>query len=304
MHRSRAAKLSSRATVMRRLHRGTWWRPTSATVALRSVDQDADFTVLVGAAHAWPHGGVAGSSLPHLLGLGPASNAVELSIPRPRRLTVPEGYVVHRRSSVVLGALVLASGRQLTVDVGASSINAAAKDLSTEDVAWLLIRSLGLLPPTRNPREVCDAIGSYALRLNSSRSEEWFALSQAVADGCESAGEVYVWHLLHTLGVRFRTQSHHRVAHPDRGYLGQSHIRTDFLLEADVIVEVDSALHEHLKDVRRDLWNLAEGRRTIRIVGSDVIADPEGACHRLAEGLRRFGVPLRPTALPSWLTAG
>jgi very-short-patch-repair endonuclease len=128
-------------------------------------------------------------------------------------------------------------------------------------------------------------------------------IATAVAGGCESAGEVYVWHLLGSLGVRFHAQREINVGVDAKAAIGSHLIRVDFIIEGDVILEVDSALHQHLKDVRRDLWNLTAGRRTLRIVGTDVISDPVRAQEQLAQALKHLGIRVNPQPLPAWLTA-
>jgi very-short-patch-repair endonuclease len=189
------------------------------------------------------------------------------------------------------------------MDVGPSSLAAAAATLTLADVAWLLVRVKALEPSTADPRRFAESFTKYLKRTGNEKLDPWSSLARAVSGGCESAGEAFVWYLLESLGVGFRTQHHLAVGHDERLHVGSEYIRTDFLLDGDVILEVDSGLHQHVKDVRRDLWNLVEGRRTLRIVGTDVIADPVRAQSQLAKALRALGIPVRPTSLPAWLIA-
>jgi hypothetical protein len=288
---------------MRRLREGRWWRPTDWTVALRTEFPDPDFDLLVASAHVWPDGGIAGPSLLQLFALSDLRLRTEVSVPNTDLVSGTSKFDVRRRRSLTLRSWRLPSGRALTVDVGPGSLAAAAAHLSHGDVAWLLIRAKALEPATgaatRLPKEFAD----YLARTGNDRARQWSCVAGAVAGGCESAGEVYVWFILESLGVPFRTQHHLPVDGTERDHLGTHHIRIDFLLDGDVILEVDSGLHQHLKDVRRDLWNLSAGRRTLRIVGADVIADPVRAQTQLARALRALGVPVRVTPLPAWLTA-
>lgn len=304
LHRHHAASLCSRATLMRRLREGRWWRPTDWTVALRTEFPDPDFDLLVASAHVWPDGGIGGTSLPALFGLAPAPERIEVSFPIDRRANPSPNLVVRRRSLLSLAPWRIASGREVAIDVGASSITAAtAVGLTIADTAWLVIRSFDALVAKESRQMQAARIDTYKSAAGESVSEALQAVSRAVGGGCESAGEVYVWFLLDSLGVRFRTQHHLSVNRELRLHIGADEIRTDFVLEGEVLLEVDSGLHQHIKDVRRDLWNLTEGRRTLRIVGADVIADPVRAQAQLAQALRVLGIPIRPSPLPAWLTA-
>ena len=304
LHRHHVASLCSRATLMRRLREGRWWRPTDWTVAERTECPDPDFDLLVASAHVWPDGGIGGTSLPALFGLGPAPARIEVSFPIERRASPSPKLLVRRRSLLSLAPWRIASGREVAIDVGASSLTATATaGLSLADTAWLVIRAFDALVG-KEPRHTQAArMNTYKSAAGESVSEALLGVSRAVGGGCESAGEVYVWFLLESLDVRLRTQ-HHLFVDPDnRSQIGSKKIRTDFDLEGDVLLEVDSGLHQHIQDVRRDLWNLTEGRRTLRIVGTDVIADPVRAQAQLAQALRVLGVPVRPCPLPTWLTA-
>lgn len=303
MHRHHVASLCSRATVMRRLREGRWWRPTDWTVAVRTEFPDPDFDLLVASAHVWPDGGIGGTSLPHLFGLGPAPERTEVSLPRPRHVDGPVPFVVRRRMTVCLAPWTLASGREVSVDIGPTSLIDAAAPLPVPGVAWLLIRTLAATPSHLVKVDVLDAFTSASAASPAKVRVAWAGVARAVGAGCESAGEVYVWHILESLGVRFAAQHHIAVGSDVRSDLGVDHIRTDFVLDGDVILEVDSGLHQHIKDVRRDLWNLVEGRRTLRIVGADVLADPVRAQAQLAAALTQLGITVRHRELPGWLTA-
>jgi hypothetical protein len=303
MHRAKAASLCSRATLMRRLREGVWWRPTRVTVALRTEFPDRDFAHLVGAAHCSPHGGVSGKSLPGLFGLQPHRAQVELSIPRPHNRPRADGYTLHRPCEVRLAPLRLPSGRDLMLDVGASSLAAAIDNLDLATTAWLLIRASNCIASGNDRELALTDFSSFAKRARQPRWPALTTLADAVIAGCESAGEVYVWVILSNLGVRFTCQRAYVIDQGLRQQSGGKMIRTDFVLEGDVIIEVDSALHTHIDDVRRDLWNLLDGRRTLRIVGTDVITDPVRAQQQLIGALDRLGVRTSATALPQWLQA-
>jgi very-short-patch-repair endonuclease len=288
---------------MRRLREGRWWRPTDWTVALRTEFPDPDFDLLVASAHVWPDGGIGGTSLPLLFALGPAPSHTEVSLPRPRHVDGSLPFLVRRRTNVCLTSWTLPSGREISVDIGPISLIDAATQLTTPDVAWLLIRAVANRGPQVKAQNVLKAFTSALSTSPAHMRVAWAEVARAVGAGCESAGEVYVWHILESLCVRFATQHHIAVSSEVRQSLGAHHIRTDFVLDGDVLLEVDSSLHQHIKDVRRDLWNLTVGRRTLRIVGADVIADPVRAQEQLAAALTQLGITVRPRELPPWLTA-
>ena len=303
MPRAKAASLCSPATLMRRLRAGVWWRPTRVTVALRTEVPDKDFSFLVGAAHCSPHGGGSGKSLLGLFGLQPHQTPVELSIQRPHNRPAADGYTLHRPREVRLAALRLPSGRDLMIDVGAASLTTAAHELDLATTAWLLIRASGCISAAADRSTTLTDFSRFAKRAHISTWRELSTVADAVHAGCESAGEVYVWVILHSLGVAFTCQRAYTLGPGRDQQSGSKMIRTDFVLDGDVIIEVDSALHSHVDDVRRDLWNLLEGRRTLRIVGTDVIADPVRAQQQLIGALDRLGVRTSAKPLPAWLQA-
>jgi very-short-patch-repair endonuclease len=300
LHRSRAAKLSSRATLMRRVRQGVWVRPTSRTVALKQTVPDDFFEYLVAAANVWPDGGITGTSLTRLAH-GKLSASIETA--RPRRVYDADGkYVVYRRQKVELAEFALPSGRILAVDVSASSLIEASTDATPEEIAWTLIRCLARTTPARR-RVLLTRFGEESRRIGHPMANAIKDISVEIAGGAESAGEVYVGLVLRSLGVAFDRQHVIGLDASARSALGSRTIRTDFLLQCGVILEVDSQLHDHVRDVRRDMWNLEHGRRTLRVVGQDVVADPVRARQQLARLLAHMQVPMNPSALSPWMTA-
>ncbi len=305
LHRHHAASLCSRATLMRRVRAGEWWRPTPWTVALRQEAYDADFDLLTAAAHVWPDGGVGGATLRRVFGIGPQeAGSITATIDRRDRVAGAATITFTRCEHRALRVVVLPSRRELTVDIGPASLAAAARGQSIEDVSWLLVKSTALSHRTSRPLHAIDGFIKYVETSRKASVPGWRSVAVAVRGGCESAGEVFVWLILESLGVSFSTQ--HATQVSDRRLVDTPTIRNDFLVDGGVVIEVDSGLHDHLKDVRRDLMNLTDGVRTIRVVGLDVMADPVRYQRLLARALNEMGVSVRPRPLPlpPWLTAG
>ena len=294
MHRRRAAKLCSRATLSRRIASGWWWRPTSRTVSPTWVStDDAEFAILVAAAHVWPGGGVAGESLAVLLGFGDAQpSAINVSVPATSDPGLDEGIWRRRSGLIELTSFRLPSGRRFTADVGPGSLALAAHTLTPSDTAWLIIRALNL-SECRSKAEVrfrVTPLLTYLKRQRQAGNARTYDVARAVADGCQSAGEVWVWHLLRHIGIQFETQVQWRVPVGDQLIVSTRSIACDFLIEElKLVIEVDSRLHDHLSDVRRDLWVAGRGYRTLRLVGLDVIDNPTAARSHLIRALRTFG---------------
>ena len=287
---------------MRRIRSGTWYRPTSVTVATREAIPPSDFSLLVAAAHGWPWGGVSGESLRVACGLAKASGPLEVAVPHSRSGTRDPTVILRRRLDLPLGYVRLESGRRIPIDLSAASLREAADELKPEDLAWLLVKTCGPLAPARRCERL-HALSGVRQAWGQAQRTLVRELGLAVCAGAESAGEVYVWHLLTRLRVSFTAQRTLAVE-PDRSCIvGTSKIRTDFLLEGGVCLEVDSGLHDHVRDVRRDLCNLEVGRRTVRLVGLDAIDHPALMYEQLRRALPRLGVEIRPTPLPWWLQA-
>jgi hypothetical protein len=276
-------------------------------VAPLGVQDDDELRLLTASAHVWPFGGITDQGLNYALGFRPdIPLEIAVSIPHERKPSKFDGIREARASEIDLREQRLVSGRRITLDVGPSSLVRAAQSLDTESACWLLLRALGIAS-MRSGRERTQALAPLQGFLRRSRMDGNRRLSliaDAVEDGCQSAGEVYVWHLLRALGVAFRTQVTWTVP-PGDSSVRTAFIACDFYIdELRLVLEVDSRLHDHLSDVRRDLWNLTAGRRTARIVGQDVIDDPARALRVIAQVLAAHGwrgSVRRP--VPDWLTA-
>jgi very-short-patch-repair endonuclease len=294
MHRRRAALLSSRATLSRRVASGWWWRPTSRTVSPTWISpDDPEFAALVAAAHVWPGGGLAGTSLAALLGFGELlPTLIDVSVPATSDPGIDQGIRRRRSGLIELTSLPLPSGRRVTADIGPASLAEAARSLNSSDKSWLILRALNL-SECRSKAEVrfrVTPLLTYLKRHHQTGNAQTYEVAQAIADGCQSAGEVCVWHLLRHLRVRFQTQVEWRVPIDDKRNISTQYIACDFVIEElKLVLEVDSRLHDHLNDVRRDLWVAGRGYRTLRIVGLDVVTDPAAAKADLIRALRTFG---------------
>jgi very-short-patch-repair endonuclease len=304
LNRGDAAARSSRATVSRRIGASLWWRPTSKTVAPLGVTRDNDFWLSVGSAHVWPRGGLAGRAMALACGLtGEMPDVIDLHVPADASRPSEGVFRVHESKTLQTDVVRLQASQFVTVDAGPGSVLRACLGQGFEPSAWLLIHAVG----SARSRSKSDLAAKASRLQNALRDtrrrgvSDFQPLLAAVADGCQSAGEVAAWLVLKSLRLEFVTQQ--AFASTTFAPLNSSMIYVDFWVpKLSLIIEADSGLHDHQQDVRRDLANLVAGRRTLRIVGRDVIADPLAAQTQIAAALRECGWrgSVRPLGYVPW----
>lgn len=288
MHRAEVAKISSRATLKRRIDAGFWWRPTYRTVAPVGVDQDKSWEFRVALAHAWPDGMLTGPAMLYALGrVLDAPHVIDLSISRNRRAT-HDGQLRFHTFDDQLAVDAWVDGVPVTADLGPTSVVVTALDADPQAAAWLIIDAIGSAT-TRNRFRRIEAGSPLLAKLRTLRrrdSARLFTVVAAAMDGCQSPGEIEVWDVLSSARLEFQTQKRWAVPLSDRPFVRSAAIYSDFWIPARrTVVEVDSSLHDHVRDVRRDMWLLRQGIRTLRIVGSDFFAVPDASREDLLRGL-------------------
>ena len=288
MHRAEAARECSRATLSRRVASGWWWRPSSRTVARNGVRVDEAFAFETALAHSWPSGALTGDALTYLTGRSSHfPDPIELSVARRFRGGWSDGFMQHRYEDQD-PQLIKYQGRALVVDHGPSSVVHSSLAMLPEVASWLLIDVIGS-GRVRNKKALSARGNRYyaaVTRIDRQGSADVAQRIQATIAGCQSPGEIEVWREFRGQGVLARAQKLWIVPVADREEVGTTSIYSDFWLpEQQLVVEVDSRLHDHLADVRRDAWLLRRGIRTVRIVGRDFFTNPERAKATLWAGI-------------------
>jgi hypothetical protein len=293
MHRAEVAKLASRATLKRRIDAGFWWRPTYRTVAPQGVAEDRGFALLTALAHGWPNAALTGPAMLYVLGR--ATNfpsTIDISVPISRRTTHDGHLRLHafERRTLREG---YADGVKVLVDIGPSSIVSTALKVEPETALWLLIDAIGSAE-SRSQTRLLEAGLPMLELLSRCRQRGQGLLHAAVAaaiDGCQSPGEIEAWRLLSQTGLEFSTQKRWFVPLADRPFVKSASIYSDFWLPAlNAVIEIDSHLHDHVRDVRRDTWLRRRGVRTVRFVGSDFFTAPEVAVRDLMSAIDDLAV--------------
>ena len=290
MHRGEVASLSSRATLCRRVQNGFWWRPTTKTLAPRGVEESDEFWLLAALAHTWPHGALTGPTLAHITGrLATRPSAIHVAVPREASIRNRGPFVLHRVRRPQPQVVWFGSTR-LAVDRSPESMIMSGLMLDTTTADWMLIDTVGsaTIRDRRILRASAEPYIEVAHKFDRPGCRELGTHLEAVADGCQSPGEIAVWQLLRRLRVNFVAQQAWRLAPEVSRVLGSRTIYSDFWIPAaSTVVEVDSSVHDHVRDVRRDTWLLSRGIYTVRIIGADVLSDPTAAMDTLRHGLYR-----------------
>jgi hypothetical protein len=292
MHRAEVASISSRATLKRRVDEGQWWRPTYRTVAPTELDVDDSFWFETALAHTWPDGALTGEAMLFVLGRQPSPpNEIRLSIPRSSRSTHDGRLRLHVVSDQRHSTRWLA-GRPLRVDLGATSVLLTALAADPETASWLAIDAVNV-PQVVSLQRRLENGGPLLAKLRALDRPGTSGLTDVVGAaiaGCQSPGEIEVWKILTSLRVEFEVQKRWLVPTRDRTLVRSRSIYSDFWIPSlRAVLEVDSQLHDHLSDVRRDTWLRRRRVRTLRFVGRDFFTAPDDFRHDIASGLVSLG---------------
>ena len=292
MHRAEVARISSRATLKRRIDDGRWWRPSYRTVALTDIDADDAFWFEVALAHTWPDGALTGEAMLFVLGRHPnLPDQIQLSIPRWSRATHDGRLRLHKVVDQRSSTRWLA-GRPLRVDLGATSVALTALAADSETASWLAIDAVNS-PHGVSLQRRLEHGGPLLAKLRAldrSGTSELVDVAGAAVAGCQSPGEIEVWKILTSLRIEFEVQKRWLVPTRDRTLVRSRSIYSDFWLPSlRAVLEVDSQLHDHLSDVRRDTWLRRRRVRTLRFVGRDSFTAPEDFRHDVVCGLVSLG---------------